>query len=102
LNYKLRDFNTAVIVNEIGFVFDVKYDRKSKLYHLKKGYKKIFVSLDNQIKVCTNEVVDNQPVNTEKKAFWLIGHQTTKIDKIDSFQPEPEQPILDKILSMEF
>jgi len=102
LNYKLRDFNTAVIVNEIGFVFDVKYDRKSKLYHLEKGYKKIFVSLDNQIKVCTNEVADNQQVNTEKKAFWLIGHQTTKIDKIDSFQPEPEQPILDKILSMEF
>ena len=102
LNYKLRDFNTAVIVNEIGFVFDVKYDRKSKLYHLEKGYKKIFVSLDNQIKVCTKEVTDNQPVNTEKKAFWLIGHQTTKIDKIDSFQPEPEQPILDKILSMEF
>tara|TARA_R110000787_G_scaffold140313_1_gene253859 strand:+ start:206 stop:3328 length:3123 start_codon:yes stop_codon:yes gene_type:complete len=102
LNYKLRDFNTAVIVNEIGFVFDVKYDRKSKLYHLKKGYKKIFVSLDNQIKVCTNEVTDNQQVNTEKKALWLIGHQTTKSDEIDSFQSEPEQPILEKILSMEF
>ena len=102
LNYKLREFNTAIIVNEIGFVFDVKYDRKTKLYHLESGYKKIFVSIDNQTKVCTKQVTANQQLNTEKTDFWWATHQTTKIDKIDSFQPEPEQPILDKILSIAF
>ena len=102
LNYKLREFNTAVVVNEIGFCFDVQYDRKTKLYHLKNGYKKIFVSIDNQTKVCTNQVTANQQLNTEKKALWLIGHQTTKSDKIASFQPDKKQSISDKILSMEF
>ena len=102
LNYKLRDFNTAVIVNEIGFVFDVKYDRKTKLYHLEKGYKKIFVSLEKHTKVCTNQNVDNQQLNTEKKPLWLIGHQTTKSDEIGSLQPDLKQPVLDKILSIAF
>ena len=102
MNYKLREFNTAIIVNEIGFVFDVEYDRKTKLYHLESGYKKIFVSIDNQTKVCTNQVTANQQLNTEKTDFWWATHQTTKIDKIDSFQLEPEQPILDKILSIAF
>ena len=102
LNYKLREFNTAVVVNEIGFCLDVQYDRKTKLYHLKNGYKKIFVSIDNQTKVCTKQVTANQQLNTEKKALWLIGHQTTKSDKIASFQPDKKQSISDKILSMEF
>ena len=82
--------------------FDVEYDRKTKLYHLKNGYKKIFVSIDNQTKVCTKQVTANQQLNTEKTDFWWATHQTTKSDEIGSLQPELQQPILDKILSIAF
>jgi len=102
LNYKKREFNTSIVVEEIGFCFDVEYDRKTKLYHLETGYKLLVTSIGKHSKVCTKQNVDNQQVNTKKEALWSFGHQTTKSDKIGSFQSEPEQPILEKILSMEF
>jgi hypothetical protein len=102
LNYKKREFNTSIIDDEIGFCFDVEYDRKTKLYQLKKGDKLLIGLIEKHSKVCTKQNVDNQQVNTKKEALWSFGHQTTKSDKIGSLQPESQQPILDKILSMEF
>ena len=102
LNYKKREFNTSIVVDEIGFCFDVEYDRKTKLYQLKKGDKLLIGYIEKHSKVCTKQTVDNQQVNTKKEALWSFGHQTTKIDKIGSLQPEPEQPILEKILSIAF
>ncbi len=102
LNYKKREFNTSIVVDEIGFCFDVEYDRKTKLYHLQSGYKLLVTSIGKHSKVCTKQNVDNQQVNTKKEALWSFGHQTTKSDKIGSLQPDLKQPILDKILSIEF
>ena len=39
-NYKLSTINLAVVNQYIGFVFNVSYDRKSKLFTLNKKYKK--------------------------------------------------------------
>ena len=102
LNYNKREFNTSIVVNEIGFVFDVEYDRKTKFFHLQKGYKLLFVSIDKHSKVCTKQNTDNQQLNTEKEALWSFGHQTTKTEKIGYLQPDLKQPILDKILNIDF
>ena len=82
LHYRKREFNTSVIVNEIGFVFDVKYDRKTKIYFLKPWDKKTFSSIHKRSKVCTKQVIDNEQVNTEKKTFFPTGHQMGKNDEI--------------------
>ena len=102
LNYNKREFNTSIVVNEIGFVFDVEYDRKTKFFHIQKGDKLLFVSIDKHSKVCTKQNTDNQQLNTEKEALWSFGHQTTKTEKIGYLQPDLKQPILDKILNIDF
>lgn len=84
LHYRKREFNTAVIVNEIGFVFDVKYDRKTKNYSLKTWDKKSFYSIHNCSKVCTNQIPINEIVNTEKTSFFPTGHQMGKNVNLDN------------------
>ena len=84
LHYRKRDINTSVIVNEIGFVFVVEYDRKTKIYSLKMWDKKSFYSIHNRSKVCTKQLPNNEEVNTEKNTFFPLTHQMGKNAKIDT------------------
>ena len=102
LHYKRGQFNRSVIINKIGFVYDVTYCKKARTYTLKKGNHILFSSIENPTKSGTTQIVDNEVVKPQKIDFFPNGHQTGKRGEIAETPSEPEQPILDKILSMEF
>jgi hypothetical protein len=83
LNYRNREFNTSVVVNEIGFVFDVLYDKKTQLYSVKKWDKLLSYSIQTPPKVCTKQNIDNKGVKDEKTLFFPNGDQSGKSAKIE-------------------
>ena len=102
LHYKRSQFNRSVIINKIGFVYDVLYCKKTRLYTLKKGNHILFSLIDNPTKSGTTQIVKNEVVNPQKIDFFPNGHQTGKSGKIDETPSELEPSISEKILSVNF
>ena len=102
LHYKRSQFNRSVIINKIGFVYDVTYCKKARTYTLKKGNHILFSSIDNPTKSGTTQVVENEIVKPQKIDFFPNGHQTGKSAKKEKTPPELEPSILDKILCVDF
>lgn len=76
--YKLSSINLAVVNQYIGFVFNVSYDRKSKLFTLNKKYKKNLFSYSNETKVCTNENHIEQGFKEDKQPIPPSGNHSAK------------------------
>jgi hypothetical protein len=74
--YRKSTFDRSVVLNEIGFVYDVEYDKKRKVYTLKKEYHKSVCSIENLQKIGTTKQPNNQQLNPSKTPYPPSGDQT--------------------------